>query len=66
MVDGVTLTIEPGTVVNLGSNYIQVNGTLRAEGSENQLIKFSGIGGANIILNNVSSWDEQAETWKHH
>ena len=45
VVDGVTLTIEPGTVVNLGSNYIQVNGTLRAEGSENQLIKFSGIRG---------------------
>ena len=39
---GVTLTIEPGTTVNLGSYYIQVNGTLTAIGSSSDPIHING------------------------
>ena len=39
---GVTLTIEPGVVVNLGEYYLQVNGTLRAIGSDSDKIQFDG------------------------
>ena len=38
---GVTLTIEAGTAVNLNNYYIQVNGTLIAEGISTSLIQFS-------------------------
>ena len=37
---GVTLTIEPGATVNLRSYYIQVNGTLDAQGSSTNPIYF--------------------------
>ena len=40
--DGVTLTIEPGVSVNLGSYYIQINGTLRAKGSSIDPIYLNG------------------------
>ncbi len=42
---GVTLTIEPGVTVNLGSYYIQVNGTLNAIGTTKDNIHFNGGGG---------------------
>ncbi len=38
---GVTLTIQPGVMVNLNSYYLQVNGTLIAIGSAGNLIQFS-------------------------
>ena len=38
---GVTLTIEAGTVVNLNNYYIQVNGTLIAEGVSTSPIQFN-------------------------
>lgn len=41
---GVTLTIQPGVTVDLGSYYIQVNGTLTAMGSASNPIQFNGNG----------------------
>jgi hypothetical protein len=38
---GVTLTIQPGVTVNLGSHSIEVNGTLTAQGATNSPIKFN-------------------------
>ena len=37
---GVTLTIEPGVIVNLGNFYLQVNGTLNAQGTNGDKIIF--------------------------
>jgi hypothetical protein len=42
IIDGATLTIEAGVTVNLGDNYIQVNGTLKAKGSSTAPIYFNG------------------------
>jgi len=42
---GVTLTIEPGVTVNFGTNYIQVNGTLNAQGTSTNNIYLNGEGG---------------------
>lgn len=39
---GVNLTIEPGVTINLGTNYLQVNGTLYARGSSNDPIYING------------------------
>ena len=39
---GVTLTIEPGATVNLGSYYIQIKGTLIAIGTNTSKIQFIG------------------------
>lgn len=39
---GVTLKIEPGTVVNLNSYYLQINGTLNARGTNSDPINFNG------------------------
>ena len=39
---GVTLTIEPGTVINMNNTYLQVNGTLTAVGSSINMIQFNG------------------------
>lgn len=39
---GKTLTIEPGTTINLNNYYIQINGTLTAIGSSSSLIQFNG------------------------
>jgi parallel beta-helix repeat protein len=55
---GVTLTIEAGTTVNLNNKYIQVNGTLIAEGTETERIIFN-IG--YIVFTSVSNgWNEQS------
>ena len=60
---GVTLTVEPGVTVNLGNFYLQVNGTLRAKGTNTENIHFNGGGnGVNlaIIFTEVStSYNEQ-------
>jgi hypothetical protein len=54
---GVTLTIEPGVTVNLGDYYIQVNGTLVAEGTSSNPINLNG---GQIVFTSVSKgWNEQ-------
>lgn len=54
---GVTLTIQPGTVVNFNNFYIQVNGTLIARGTETEPIQFNN---GSITLTAVSNgWNEQ-------
>ena len=55
---GVTLTIEAGTTVNLNNYYIQVNGTLTARGTEAERIIFN-VG--QIVFTSVSNdWNEQS------
>jgi hypothetical protein len=39
---GITLTIEPGTILNLNGNYLQVNGTLQAIGTKSEPISIEG------------------------
>jgi len=54
---GVTLTIEAGTTVNLNTYYIQVNGTLTARGTEAERIIFNA---GQIVFTSVSNgWNEQ-------
>jgi hypothetical protein len=43
---GVTLTIEPGTTVNLNNYYIIVNGTLVAKGTSTDKIQINGVDGS--------------------
>ncbi len=65
---GVTLTIEPGTIVNLNYFYIQVNGTLMAQGSLSDPIIFNGDRTGDAVLSYVNfsqssnNWNEQKET----
>jgi hypothetical protein len=55
--NGVTLTIEAGTTVNLNSNYVRVNGRLVARGSNSNQIHFNG---GEIEFTFVSEgWNEQ-------
>jgi hypothetical protein len=57
IIQGITVTIEPGTTINLNTHYIQVNGTLRATGVPNEKITFNG---GQIIFTAVSNaWSEQ-------
>ena len=61
--DGVVLTIQAGTTVNLGSYYIEVNGTLQAIGSILNSITFnSGYGGQINFTQYSSSWNQQTQT----
>lgn len=57
---GVTLTIEPGVIVYLNNNYIQVNGTLSAKGTVSDPIKF--IDGTLQFTNNSIGWNEKTQT----
>jgi parallel beta-helix repeat protein len=70
---GVTLTIEPGTIVNLADFYIKVNGTLYARGTANNKIVFmsngTGLTGLSVPYNGVilfssesSGWNEQTKS----
>lgn len=55
---GVTLTIQSGTVVNINSYYIQVNGTLTAIGTGTNKVQFSG---GEINFKPVSTgWSQQS------
>jgi len=57
VMEGVTLTIEAGTTVNLNGYEVLVNGTLRAIGSSTDLIHFNG---GNITFTEYSNgWNEQ-------
>ncbi len=44
--EGVTLTLEAGTIVNLNSYYILVNGTLQSKGTASENIYINGIDGS--------------------
>ncbi|MGA3060892.1 MAG: hypothetical protein ABSD92_11050 [Candidatus Bathyarchaeia archaeon] len=74
---GVTLTIEPGAIVNLNSNYLQINGTLSARGTNSDPINFIGGGpisagvetmlrtdyGSEIVFSPSSTaWNAQAQS----
>jgi hypothetical protein len=63
----VTLTIEPGVTVNFGNYYIQINGTLNAQGTSDSNIFFS----SNVsysynqrieFLSGSTAWNEQNGT----
>ena len=75
---GVTLTIQPGVTVNIGTYYLQVNGTITAKGTSSNTITINGnstvisgypgyvntgISGYEIIFDfPSSSWNEQTGT----
>jgi parallel beta-helix repeat protein len=62
---GVTLTIQAGATISLGSNYIQVDGTLNARGTNTDPIYILGapVNAAEIKFTNSStSWNEQLGT----
>jgi|GEM_PF-550011 len=58
--NGVTLTIQAGTTVDLGSYYIMVNGTLQALGSKTNPITFNG--GQITFTQNSTDWNESTGT----
>ncbi len=58
--DGVTLTVEPGVSVNLGSYYIMVNGTLQAAGDDANPIYFNS--GQITFTEFSTDWNESAST----
>jgi hypothetical protein len=58
--DGVTLTVEPGVTVNLGSYYIMVNGTLQATGEGADPTHFNS--GQITFTEFSSDWNESAST----
>ncbi len=55
--NGTTLTIQPGTIVNLGSSAIQIDGALVARGNDFQKIAFNG--GQLVFTSSSVPWDEQ-------
>jgi parallel beta-helix repeat protein len=57
---GVTLTIEPGTTINLQGNHIQINRTLHAVGTDSNKITFNN-GGVNFMTTS-SNWDQAKGT----
>jgi hypothetical protein len=58
--ESVALLIEPGTLVDLGSYYIQVDGILHAVGSEADSVHFNG--GHIRITQNSADWSEQDDS----
>jgi hypothetical protein len=60
IVQGITLTIEQGTTVNLNSYYMQINGTLHAIGIESEKVTFNG--GQIIFTLTSNGWAEQAKS----
>ena len=57
---GVTLIIQPGVTVNLGSYYIRVNGTLNAKGTPSDKITFNG--GQIFFTASANGWNEQSNS----
>ena len=63
ILSGATLTIEEGVIVNLGNSYIQVNGTLVAEGKSDAPIVFNqgsssfSTGSAILFTNSSNDWN---------
>ncbi len=63
--NGVTLTIEPGVIVDLGSYQIEVRGTLDARGTSTNRIVFTSNGVANQKIDFTSSstpWNEYSSS----
>jgi len=61
--NGVVLTIQAGATVNLGSYYIDVNGTLQAIGSSLNPITFNSAPNGQINFTQYSSsWNQQTQT----
>lgn len=58
---GVTLTVEPGAVVNLNGFYILVEGTLSARGTNNDSIHFNG--GSNVSPNYAITFASSSTDW---
>lgn len=58
--NGVTLTINAGTTVNLGSYYIMVNGVLTAKGTSISPIVFNG--GSITFTYSCVGWNEQTQS----
>jgi hypothetical protein len=56
---GVTLTIDPGVIVYLNGNYIQVNGTLTAIGTATEPIKF--VNGTIQFTSTSIDWNEKTQ-----
>lgn len=57
---GVTLTVESGVTINLGSYSLRVDGTLTAKGNSNDKINFNG---GQITLSTLSNgWSEQSQS----
>lgn len=54
---GVNLLVEPGTIVDLGSYYIQVDGSLHAVGTGTDSVHFNG--GEIRIMQDSADWSEQ-------
>ena len=61
--NGATLTIQAGTIVNLGSYFMEVNGTLQAIGSTDAPIKFNSNNEGYIIFDATSvGWSDSTAT----
>jgi hypothetical protein len=66
--NGVTLTVEPGTTVNLFGYYVEVNGALVAKGTSESMISFSGLSnntiyfGGIIFTSQSANWNERTTT----
>lgn len=61
--NGIVLTIQDGTTVNLGSYYIEVNGTLQAIGSSLNPVTFNAASTGQINFTQYSSsWNQQTQT----
>ncbi len=58
--NGITLTIEPGVIVNFNSHYILVNGTLTARGTSLNQISFYGAGQISFTPYSIA-WNEQTD-----
>jgi hypothetical protein len=63
--NGVTLTIEPGAIVEFASYYIQVNGTLNAQGTSNKniIFKSSASGYSSSSVQNSIAFGESSSDW---
>lgn len=54
--EGDTLIIDPGVEIQVNGNYyIQVEGSVKANGTESEKIKFCGVNEINVVNNNDSS-----------
>ncbi len=58
--NNVTLTIQPGTTVNINNFYIEINGTLQAIGNSSNQIYFNG--GSISFAPTSNGWDESTDT----
>ena len=59
---GVTLAIESGVTVNLGSYYIRVNGTLIAKGTDTDKIRFNGRSAGIQFTLSSTCWNGQTNS----